>query len=125
MIRTASTTSRGLLRAAAIVAAIPVVLAQSPPPAQPPQQTPFRAAIDLVSLNVTVADGAAHYVTDLTAEDFNFFEDGVKQEVTFFNRSNLPIALALLVDTSASMEAKLPTAQEAAVGFARIGRAHV
>ena len=33
------------------------------------------------------------------------FEDGVKQDVTFFNRTNLPIALALLIDTSASMDA--------------------
>ena len=95
-----------------------VVLAgQSQPPAPP--QTPFRAGVDLVSLNVTVADGQARYVTDLTAQDFTIFEDGVKQEVTFFNHTNLPIALALLIDTSASMEPKLPTAQEAAVGFAK------
>jgi Ca-activated chloride channel family protein len=72
-----------------------------------------------VSLNVTVTDGAAHYVTDLTATDFDVFEDGVQQEVTFFNRTNLPIALSLLLDTSASMETKLQTVQEAAIGFAR------
>jgi Ca-activated chloride channel homolog len=89
------------------------------PPASPPPQTPFRAGVDLVSLNVTVSDGASRYVTDLTAQEFNVFEDGVKQEVTFFNHTQLPIALALLVDTSASMEPKLPTAQEAAIGFAR------
>ena len=87
---------------------------------QPPQgQTPFRAAVDLVSLNVTVADGTARYVTDLNQDEFNVFEDGVKQDVTFFNRTNLPIALSLLLDTSASMENKLPTAQEAAIGFAK------
>jgi Ca-activated chloride channel homolog len=90
--------------------------AQDPP--QPPQ-VPFRAGVDLVSLNVTVTEGTGRYVTDLTAEDFNVFEDGVKQDVTFFTRTNLPIALALLLDTSASMENKLPTAQEAAIGFAR------
>ena len=105
--------------------------AQTPPPqstTQPPPATAgqgqrpqpsFRAGVDLVSLNVTVTDGTARYITDLTAQDFNVFEDGVKQEVTFFNRTNLPIALALLLDTSASMEAKLATAQEAAIGFAR------
>jgi Ca-activated chloride channel family protein len=85
---------------------------------QPPQ-VPFRAGVDLVSLNVTVSEGNGKYITDLTADDFNVFEDGVKQEVTFFNRTNLPIALALLLDTSASMDTKLPTAQEAAIGFAR------
>ena len=43
----------------------------------------------------------------------------MKQDVTFFNRTNLPIALALMLDTSASMDTKLQTAQEAAIGFAR------
>ena len=43
----------------------------------------------------------------------------MKQDVTFFNKTNLPIALALMIDTSASMDAKLPTAQEAAIGFVR------
>jgi len=86
---------------------------------QPPPQVPFRAGVDLVSLNVTVSDGTGKYITDLTAEDFTVFEDGVKQDVTFFNRTHLPIALSLLLDTSASMESKLPTAQEAAIGFAR------
>ena len=100
----------------------PTVAASTSPAAeagQPPPQVPFRAGIDLVSLNVTVTDGTARYITDLSQEDFNVFEDGIKQEVTFFNRTNLPIALALLLDTSASMESKLPVAQEAAIGFAK------
>lgn len=114
---------RGLrwpLVAAAVAAFVQIGIAQPPPPAaaQPPP-TPFRAGIDLVSLNVTVSDGTARYVTDLTADDFSVFEDGVKQDVTFFNRTNLPVALALLIDTSASMESKLQTAQEAAIGFAK------
>jgi Ca-activated chloride channel family protein len=104
------------LVAAALALALAIGNAQTP--AQPPQ-TPFRAGVDLVSLNVTVTDGTQHYITDLAAEDFNVFEDGVKQDVTFFTRTNLPIALALLLDTSASMETKLPTAQEAAIGFAK------
>jgi Ca-activated chloride channel family protein len=103
--------------------AVTLGIASAQTPAQPPPQTPFRAGVDLVSLNVTVTDGTTHYITDLAAEDFNVFEDGVKQDVTFFNRTNLPIALALLLDTSASMEAKLPTAQEAAIGFAKRLRA--
>ena len=81
-------------------------------------QQPFRAGVDLVSLNVTVME-STRYVTDLDQKDFNVFEDGVKQEVTFFNKTNLPIALAVLLDTSASMDSKLPTAQEAAIGFAK------
>ena len=104
-----------------VVAAAAVLAAQ--PPVPPPPQVPFRAGVELVSLNVTVTDGTQKYVTDLAPEDFQVYEDGVKQEVTFFNKTNLPIALALLLDTSASMESKLPTAQEAAIGFAKKLRA--
>ena len=98
-----------------------------PPPGtqterQAPQGPSFRAGVELVSLNVTVSEGP-RYVTDLTQDDFSVFEDGVKQEVTFFNATHLPIALALLLDTSASMDTKLPTAQEAAIGFAKRLRA--
>ena len=83
------------------------------------QQPSFRVGVELVSLNVTVSDSSAHYVTDLASLDFNVFEDGVKQDVTFFNKTNLPIALSILIDTSASMETKLQTAQDAAIGFSR------
>jgi Ca-activated chloride channel family protein len=79
----------------------------------------FRAGVDVVSLNVTVVDAENHYVTDLSEKDFSVFEDGAKQELIFFNRTSLPIALSLLIDTSASMENRLQIAQEAAVGFAR------
>ena len=105
---------RFFLAAAAAVCAASIVAAAQTPANQPA----FRSGVELVSLNVTVMEGT-RYVTDLEQKDFNVFEDGVKQEVTFFNRTNLPIALALLLDTSASMDTKLPTAQEAAIGFAR------
>ncbi len=109
----------GILAAAALVAA-PLAVAraqQTTTPTQP--QAPFRAGVEVVSLNVIVTDGNGHYVTDLNGQDFQVYEDGVKQDVTFFTRTNLPIALAILLDTSASMENKLPTAQEAAIGFAK------
>jgi Ca-activated chloride channel family protein len=101
-----------------------VALARLPADAVSPrasrQQPPaFRAGVDVVVLNVTVTDAAGRYVTDLTPADFAVFEDGATQNVTFFGRATLPLALALLLDTSASMEDKLATAQEAAIGFAR------
>ena len=83
------------------------------------QQPSFRTSIDVVSMNVTVTDSTNRYVTDLTEKDFDIFEDGVKQELTLFNRSNLPVALSLLIDTSSSMEDRMSTAQDAAIGFIR------
>jgi len=96
-----------------------VVAAQQDKPQPPPQTPAFRAGIDIVSLNVTVTDGASHYVTDLEEPDFQIFEDGVRQEITFFSRRQQPIALSLLLDSSASMEDKLPTLQTAAGNFVR------
>jgi Ca-activated chloride channel family protein len=83
------------------------------------QQPAFRSAIDVVSMNVTVTDSTNKYITDLTEKDFEIFEDGVKQDLTLFNRSNLPVALSLLIDTSSSMEDRMAAAQEAAIGFIR------
>src|SRR5207237_3736165 len=83
------------------------------------QQQRFRAGVELVSLNVTVTDGTGRYVTDLAQEDFEVYEDGARQGLTFFSRTQQPISLALLLDTSASMEERMPIAQEAAVGCAR------
>lgn len=86
---------------------------------QPPQAPKLRSGVELVSLNVSVVDGDGKYATDLTQDHFEVFEDGARQTVTFFSRRQQPIALALLLDTSNSMDDKLDTAQEAAVGFAK------
>jgi Ca-activated chloride channel family protein len=102
---------RALVAAVAIAAAGATALAA--------QGQRIRSGVELVSLNVTVTDNAGKYVTDLNEDEFEVFEDGAKQKLTFFSRTQQPISLALLVDTSASMDTRLPIAQEAAIGFAR------
>ena len=102
--------------AAALLAGLLAAAAGAQEPTQP--QPAFRAGVDLVSLNVTVTDGNSRYVTDIDADRFQVYEDGALQEVSFFSRTQLPIALSLLMDTSASMTEKMETAQQAAVGFA-------
>ena len=82
------------------------------------QQGRFRAGIELVSLSVTVMDGPK-YVTGLEQDDFEIFEDGAQQSISFFSHLQQPVALAILLDTSNSMEDKIGTAQEAAIGFVR------
>jgi VWFA-related protein len=84
-----------------------------------PQGPEFRVGVDLVSLSVTATDSNHRYVPDLAREDFLVTENGVPQDVTFFAKAGVPLALALLIDTSASMDQSLTTAQEAAIGFVR------
>ena len=106
--------------AAAAAACLGVVLAaQQTQPPTAPQPPKLRSGVELVSLNVSVTDSGSKYITDLEPGDFEVFEDGAKQNVTFFSRKQQPIALAILLDTSNSMEERMATSQEAAVGFAR------
>ena len=74
----------------------------------PAQQLPsFRSGVDVVSLSVTVTEPSGRYVTDLTSAQFRVYEDGIEQDIAYFNRTNVPIALALLLDTSVSMQDKM------------------
>ncbi|MDP1568385.1 MAG: VWA domain-containing protein [Vicinamibacterales bacterium] len=88
-------------------------------PRQDPAQQVFRTGIDIVSLNVTVVDAQGRYVTDVAQEEFTVFEDGAGQDLMYYTRINQPIALSLLLDSSASMEQRMGIAQEAAIGFSR------
>ena len=114
--------TRSLMTAAGL-AALVALAAGRPLSAQAPQRKPsdsvFRAGVEMVSLNITVLDQQQHYLTDLESRDFTILEDGARQDITYFNRMSLPIALSLLIDTSASMEQRLTIAQDAAVGFAK------
>ena len=102
------------------IGAAPLRLAGEPqPPALPPGQAAptFRSGVDLVALNVTVTDPSNRYLTDLTADEFLVYEDSVKQSIAYFSRTNLSLSVALLLDSSASMDDKMRTTQEAASGF--------
>jgi VWFA-related protein len=96
-----------------------IVTAMTGSSARAQQRPSFRSTVDIVSLNITVMDAANHYLTDLEQSDFSVFEDGVQQDILFFTRRPQPVAMSLLLDSSASMEAKLDTLQTAATNFVR------
>lgn len=102
----------------AVLAGTVSAAAQTPEsdPAQPPQAGVFRSGASLVALSVTVTRGKA-FVQGLQPADFSVFEDGVKQDVRFFEAANVPLDLVLLIDTSSSMREKMPVVREAALGF--------
>ncbi len=106
---------------AAWCAGLSVVAAGARGQAPPAQGQPpaFRSSVDLVSLTVTATDQAGRYITDMGQDDFEVFEDGAKQDISFFAQTNLPLAVSVLLDTSASMEDKMATVQTAAIGFVR------
>ena len=96
-------------------ASSPTDRSQAPTP--PRGSTTFRSGVDLVALNVVVTDADQKYVAGLSPADFAVFEDGIQQDVSFFGASEVPLDLAILLDTSASMTGKMSLVQRAAAGF--------
>ena len=82
-----------------------------------PQAPTFRTGTSLVALNVVVTDLKQQFESGLRAEDFEIYEDGVRQKVEFFAASEVPLDLILLIDSSSSMTDKVEAVHKAASGF--------
>jgi VWFA-related protein len=64
----------------------------------------IRLKTELVTLDVQIVNKKTQQlVSDLTQNDFEVYEDGVKQELTHFSQDKLPLSVVLLLDTSGSM----------------------
>ena len=105
---------------AAVLAAWPVS-AQQPLPLPAPQNPPARSAqaeqdppgetgtrirreVNLVLVEATVKDKSGRVVDGLVQDDFQVYENGVAQQVTHFSRDELPLAVAVVVDLSGSIQ---------------------
>lgn len=84
--------------------------------AAPPGQ--IRVQVTLVNLFATVRDKHKAIVPGLKQDDFQVYEDGQLQEITNFSaETNLPITLALLIDTSGSEQFMLGAEKDAGTRF--------
>ena len=73
---------------------------------------------NLTNIFFTAADKHKRFISDLKAEDIRVLEDGQPQDIfTFQTNIDLPLSLAILIDTSASEERTLPDEKEAARAF--------
>lgn len=91
--------------------------AQTPTPTPPVDDTGAVKTFE-VRLPVTVTQ-KKELITGLTRGDFAVFEDGVEQEVTFFTdeKTNPPVYVGVLMDTSPSTAGKMGFSKEAAKNF--------
>jgi Ca-activated chloride channel homolog len=74
----------------------------------------LHADVEEVVLNATVLDGNK-LVPDLKKDNFEAFEDGVKQSIISFQHTDLPVSIALVVDNSGSMSRKRPSVNKSAL----------
>src|SRR3569832_2168829 len=71
----------------------------------------------LVTIPVSVMDRDGRYVPNLQKEEFRIWEDGVEQEVAFFQSVDKPFSVVLMLDTSPSTQFRLEDIQDAAISF--------
>lgn len=113
---------------ASIVVLIGVTVSAQKPTTKPEQTKPqsqtkpqgddkTQLSVLKVDLPVTVKDKKG-FVSGLTKEDFEVFEDGKRQNIEKFDApSKLPLNIAVLMDTSNSVKLKLPFEKDAAEDF--------
>ncbi len=87
------------------------------------QQTPngkeddhprFTGGVEVINVTATVSDANGHFVPGLTRDDFEVYEDGVRQTITNFSAERVPVSLGIALDTSGSMAgAKIHAAEGA------------
>ena len=97
---------------AALIAGVPVRATQDPAESG---QAQFRSGVDLIHVTATVTDDEGRFVRDLREADFSVFEDGVRQDVTYFSNERVPVSLGLLLDASGSMNREKMSAALAAI----------
>jgi VWFA-related protein len=98
----------------------------TPTPSPKPTQEPItvddddiiRVDTELTNILFTATNKQRRLITTLQKEDIRVLEDGKPQEIfTFARQTDLPLSLAILIDTSGSQERTLPYEKEAAAAF--------
>jgi len=104
------------------------IFAQQPKPqkpvqpatTEPGQEKPEVINVRRVRLPITVLDKRGQFVSGLAQTDFQILEDKVPQQIDSFTSeesNNLPLYVAVLMDTSPSTAGKLKFEQESAMNF--------
>jgi VWFA-related protein len=100
---------------AALAALAVVAFPQAP---QGSDSAPIRAEVTRVNMLFTVTDKKGRFITDLKKNDFQVFENKKPQQILeFTSESDLPLRLAILIDTSNSIRDRFHFQQEAAINF--------
>ncbi len=94
------------------------LVAQQQPPSDPGADTRIQVDVTRVNVLFTVTDKRGRFITNLAQSDFQVLENKKSQEIMEFTaESDLPLRLAILVDTSNSIRDRFRFIQEAAVEF--------
>jgi VWFA-related protein len=90
---------------------------QPTPPEEVDSGDIIRVNTTLITMPVTAMDRDGRYVPNLQKEDFRIWEDGVEQDVAFFQSVDKPFSVVLMLDTSPSTKFRLEDIQDSAISF--------
>jgi len=108
---------RSLRVAALLIALAGGGFAQPSVSAEDPE-TPIKVDVDVVNVLCTIYDRRGALVQNLNRDDFEILENGKRQEIRYFARdTDLPLAMALLVDVSGSVRTAVESEKETASKF--------
>jgi Ca-activated chloride channel homolog len=91
--------TRFVVSVLAIVVSVVSALSVTPA-AQAPR---FKSRIVTIPVTVTVTDSAGRLITGLTRDDFEVYEDGIREPITQFTDERVPVSLGVVLDSSDSM----------------------
>ena len=77
----------------------------------------LRVSTSLITVPAIVMDRDGRYIANLRKNDFRIFENGVKQEVTYFASVAKPFTVVLMLDVSGSTQTQLAQIRTAANTF--------
>jgi VWFA-related protein len=88
-------------------------------PENPPsaEEGSVKLETHLINMNVSATDKDGRAIPDLKREDFSVYEDGVKQQISFFSPERSPFNLVLLIDLSGSMRDEIELIKQTAIHF--------
>src|SRR6476660_1573880 len=85
--------------------------------AQASAQVRIVANVELVQIPVIIFDDKGAVVTSVKKSDFKLFDDGIEQNILYFEKERVPVSFVILADLSSSMTNKIPFVREAAVSI--------
>ncbi len=95
-----------------VVDSLPLISQTQPPTKEKPPETnsqdqqkpkPLVIKTNMVSVTVTVSDQNRRFVTGLTKDQFEVYDDNVKQDIALFATQDSPLTLGIVYDVSGSM----------------------
>ncbi len=81
----------------------------------------IKAGTNLVTLNVTVTDQYGRYVTGLSKQHFEIYDDKVPQKIEFFSSDDAPVSMGIIFDVSGSMKGRIDRSHAALKRFFDVG----